>query len=205
MKDADSPYRMKSERTLPNFGGAKNPFHSDEVATDLADWSEPADTALTTRPATEASPVLVTGSLFAEPVVEEKSPLHPAPLVASAQPELPKAAPTVKREKKVLLPAQKATYSLSGEKISRPSVLSRLNPLRWFGQSARRPERKPVQTELSLDRVRVVRNELNDADLEVISAGRKPTVKLVKPAGTTNGTLNRLTARVFGTGSTMIQ
>jgi len=39
----------------------------------------------------------------------------------------------------------------------------------------------PVQTELSLDRVRVVRNDLSDADLEVVPAKKTKSAPAVKP------------------------
>jgi hypothetical protein len=54
----------------------------------------------------------------------------------------------------------------------------KLNPFRW--RSHHRPagtavpparHRSPVQGELSLDKIKVVRNDLTDADLEIVSAG----------------------------------
>src|SRR5262249_57655628 len=47
--------------------------------------------------------------------------------------------------------------------------------LRGEGTSRRktitRPSRKPVQVELSLDRIKVVRNDLSDTDFEVVAGG----------------------------------
>ena len=53
----------------------------------------------------------------------------------------------------------------------------------WFRHAGGRPAKAaiprftkpPVQGELSLERVRVVRNDLSDADLEVVPAGRSAT------------------------------
>ena len=67
----------------------------------------------------------------------------------------------------------------------------------------------PVQGELSLDRIRVVRNDLSDADLEVLAA-RPPTApaspELALPtgkrAGVAAGRWAKVNARFFGAGRT---
>lgn len=56
------------------------------------------------------------------------------------------------------------------------SWLRWLNPFRWGSK----PAEASVQPEFSLDQVRVVRNDLSDADLEVISS-KKPKAQ-AKPA-----------------------
>lgn len=55
---------------------------------------------------------------------------------------------------------------------------------------------KPVQGELSLDRVRVVRNDLTDADLEIVSPA---AVRCGRKSSSENGAWGRLAARVFDT------
>jgi len=82
----------------------------------------------------------------------------------------------------------------------------KLNPLQLFSRRRAKPrsaeprvDEKPVQGELSLERVRVVRNDLADADLDGSSpggvrGGRKPS-----PG---EGAWGRLSARVFGTETT---
>jgi hypothetical protein len=61
-----------------------------------------------------------------------------------------------------------------------------------------------VQAELSLEKVKPLRNELNDCDVEIIQTGaaagrRNPKAVLVRPqpAGAF-GALNRLTTKWFG-------
>jgi hypothetical protein len=64
-----------------------------------------------------------------------------------------------------------------------------------------------LQTELSLDKVKVVRNDLSDSDLEVVPAGRQesrpPAANGARVAGT-NGSAarvwGRMAGRVLGTG-----
>ena len=85
----------------------------------------------------------------------------------------------------------------------------------WFGAARGKvvkpaiPQfpKPPVQGELSLDRVRVVRNDLRDADLEVVPAGeRAARAKLAgaphdeaKP-GLAEGRWGRVANRIFGAG-----
>ncbi len=69
---------------------------------------------------------------------------------------------------------------------SAPPALSKSSPfLRWArGKNPFQPKRTlkkgavPVQGELLLERVRVVRNDLNETDLEVVPATRRPEATL---------------------------
>jgi hypothetical protein len=86
------------------------------------------------------------------------------------------------------------------------SRMRKLNPIKSFAVSrskqtfahARSLER-PVQGELSLERVRVVRNDLADADLEVLPPGSARRERKTLPE---EGAWRRLAARVFGTETT---
>jgi hypothetical protein len=61
----------------------------------------------------------------------------------------------------------------------------------------------PVQGELSLDRVRVMRNDLTDADLEVVAAKPKLTAQVAdKPAQEAPSPMDRVTATLLGAGRT---
>lgn len=64
--------------------------------------------------------------------------------------------------------------------------------------------KSPVQGELSLDRVKVVRNDLSDADLEVVTARSKsaPALVVVEPVGRPEGARARMTTRLFRVGKT---
>ena len=67
--------------------------------------------------------------------------------------------------------------------------------------------KQPVQSELSLDKIKVVRNDLSDADLEVVTARQPaaPTISAPGPrseegTGVAQSTLGRVTTRIFGAG-----
>ena len=67
----------------------------------------------------------------------------------------------------------------------------------------------PVQGELSLDKIKVVRNDLSDADLEVVPAKQPaapasaaPGVRAEERAGVGEGSWGRVTTRMFGAGKT---
>lgn len=62
------------------------------------------------------------------------------------------------------------------------SWLKKLNPLVWFENrkptepraSISRSSKRPVQGELSLDNIKVMRNDLSDADVEIVPARSRP-------------------------------
>jgi hypothetical protein len=66
----------------------------------------------------------------------------------------------------------------------------------------------PVQSELSLDKVQVVRNDLSDADFEVVTAKMpvgsqsEPSALLQHEVRSSGNTWDRVTARIFGVGQT---
>jgi len=216
---------MRTENLLPKFGSEKNPFGTSPVP-EVAK-PQPAKAPATAAEAPKPEPAnsepmkLVTHSLF------EPRPASAPPLVAPvavveavtvSQPEPVNLAPSepvsvtpvrvepqVKRP--VAMPAKK--------RVSLAAWVRKLNPLAYLparisgGKPAKsRVTRAPVQTELSLERVKVMRNDLSDADLEVVPARpAKPVVAApaVRPASrpepVTAGeatTWNRLTSRFFG-------
>ena len=74
---------------------------------------------------------------------------------------------------------------------------------------ASRAGRKPVQTELSLDRIQVVRNDLRDTDLEIVPgrlmgmpSGASPVLASVMRPESTG--LGRLASRLMGVEQTHI-
>ena len=56
----------------------------------------------------------------------------------------------------------------------------------WWGRKGARLE-VPVQTELSLDTVQVVRNDLSDADVEVVTPARAVVGRMRGGGGRTMG------------------
>jgi hypothetical protein len=202
-KPMPSPYKMKSARFLPKFGSPKNPF-----ARAKSDSAKPA------------SDRLETGSLFGdEPKAE---PAAPAPIPAAKAPVAKETKPIVEPEKKIeakpanAAPAAAAPTAKAPKSAGVAEFIKKLNPLKHLPK--RRPEARPArpkvaraaQGELSLEKVRPLRNELNDSDLEFVA-----TPKLVS-TGTAGSTLlasrtpkmttwGRLTSRVIGAVETQTQ
>jgi hypothetical protein len=88
-----------------------------------------------------------------------------------------------------------ATGWLAGalKKINPP--LCRAHAAPHTNSTVPRFDKQPVQGELSLDHVRVMRNDLSDADLEVVTIGAAGAAARTAP---TENTWGRLTSRVFG-------
>ena len=91
-------------------------------------------------------------------------------------------------------------------------LLKKLNPLGYLPKPSRnqpKAGRTAVQTELSLERIKVIRNDLHDADLEIVAP--KPAGKSVAPpsrlqtlAKTEAAALGRMTAKFFGAEETQV-
>jgi hypothetical protein len=205
MRDHASRYQMRTENLLPKFVSDKNPFAA-QAETGKRDAANPPTSA--PEPSAPASAKSETGSLFdpppsaAEPRADARVEAKQQPALASATPARPAAAPAKKRA------------PIGG-------WLNKLNPLKHLPArtaTAKRAKsqavRPPVQTEMSLERVKVVRNDLSDADLEIIPARPAQPERLVKPeqpalrggqAGAEPTTAwGRLTSRIFGPGQTQI-
>jgi hypothetical protein len=82
--------------------------------------------------------------------------------------------------------------------------LSLLPPRRGEGGRGR-PARKHVQTELTLEKVRVVRNDLSDADFEIVPgrlmglpSGASPILSHAGSSAGEPGTWSRLTSKLMG-------
>lgn len=220
MKETVSPYRMRTANLLPKFGSPKNPFapapKTEPITPERTATPTPAPAIAAAKPVpAKTEPVkMETISLFdAKPIespapakVTEAQPVAVQPVKAEPAPtKLPSAAKVV--------PARKP-MPLAGW-IKKVNPLSYL-PTRELGvKNAIRSKgvRTPVQAELSLEKVKVVRNDLSDTDLEIIPA------KLAKPAELPNvsnpviqpitktepTTWNRMTSRVLGAGQTLIR
>ena len=90
--------------------------------------------------------------------------------------------------------------------------LGKANPFSRFAEFARPKKstipcftKPPIQSELCLDKVQVVRNDLSDADLEVVAVVAPVAPHGVKSAGhceTAGNAWGRLTTRVFGSTQT---
>jgi hypothetical protein len=228
-REAVSPYRMRTPNLLPKFGSPKNPFAQKPKAEPtvrelpaqpaIASAAQPAQVKaepakLETAPLFEATP-----SAPAVPVkaVETRTvmaqPVQPAP---PAQPVLP-----VQPAKAEPIPAQPAiapSVVPARQPVPWGEWAKKLNPLKYLPTpkpgarqvSRTRPARAPVQAELSLEKVKVVRNDLSDTDLEIVApqatglpgtAG--PMLRNMTRTQPTNW--NRMTSSVVGAVQTMIR
>ena len=186
--DGDSRYRVTSQRLLPHFGARQNPFS-------CGDKAEPVRTA----PGTPG---------------EHAPKVEPPPArVASASMTEREAAPARKAESRTALAKSKlhaltavlrrcAAALLDGCKARLAALFARRRS-RAAKPAIPRFDKTPVQTELSLDRIKVLRNDLCDADLEVVPA-KPPTpsaapakLAVVKPA-VADTAWGRMTGRIIG-------
>lgn len=190
LKQGNGRYRVSRERLLPEFGGRSNPFR--------------------TRSDVEKEHV----------TAREGAERESSGVSASTSAALPVAGPTSAYEKQ-------QTKEKSREKGTLRPTAPRLKLAEWAGKCMLRIPTgmhlrglkpatvisklpKPlVQGELSLDRVKVVRNDLSDTDLDVIRC--KPQVPAGKaapgPEGRqelepVDGSWSKLTGRLFGAGKT---
>ena len=145
LKDCTARYRMRHPGSMPKFGSGKNPFQAKSERLQAA-ASRPAESCQQVDSPTA-------------PAVNPAEPKETASVAPAVTP-----APTVSAGK------HKPSRSLlSGILVSIRSVLRK--PWSKAPRPPRRPvARPPVQAELSLDCVKVLRNDLSDADLEVVAA-----------------------------------
>jgi hypothetical protein len=213
MKDIDSRYQMRSANLLPKFGSAKNPFvtvpKTESVKAELPESqksvpavSRVASVVRSTAPLTEREP-------------KEERPAATVPEVTSEAVSLEKS----ELKNSEIAPATPISAS-SREPLPIGKWLKKLNPLAYLPLPLRMPGRKSVkpsyshiQTELSLEKVRVVRNDLSETDLEVVRVRAKAVdvfkapAAQVQPVAMKSGptTWGRLTSRIFGPQETQIR
>jgi hypothetical protein len=153
LKPEAARYRMSDPRAMPRFGSGRNPFQARKTLSPDAPLA-PVSSAATT-PAVEAPGPVVTPKV--EPVA-----------VAAAETE-PQARP------------EPATVAKSEWKRKLAGWIGKLRSRRQPKKPKRatpvRPARGPVQGELSLDAIQVVRNDLSDSDFEVVARKTGPTAK----------------------------
>lgn len=149
LKKPEHRYHLPGETALPKFGGKKNPFR----ATVFPDKTE--------------TPEIVESATVPEfAAVESTAPIQPTP------PRPTGAAPG---------PAHSIKPEPAAPTQAREPVAARTSPFKalllWGRAKKANPARalagRPlVQGELSLDRVKVVRNDLSETDFEIVPLGR---------------------------------
>ncbi len=165
LHSASSRYQLQ-KGALPKFESSKNPFAAKpQPGTDEEPSLiklTPAEMAAASLKETQRLPLLVPKPMVPPPAPKPVEPAQPAQPVAPGQ--VPAAV---------------------------DSWLKKLNPLVWWGN--RKPaeatpalprfSKRPVQGELSLDNIKVMRNDLSDADVEVVTAKSRPPAAPVIAAG----------------------
>jgi hypothetical protein len=198
---------MKGPGFLPKFGSSKNPF----ARPPKTDSVKPAPTQMETDSLFENEPKKASAPIQKAPVVKETKPIVEPEKKIEAKPVA--AAPAAPAT--TVAPAAPAAPVAKQAKTGRlAGLLKKLNPLahlpkRQPGARSAKPKaaRAAVQGELSLEKVRVVRNELNDCDIEfvttktVVSTGTTGTILPERPRPGLS-TWGRLTSRVIGAAET---
>jgi hypothetical protein len=160
-KDGPSTYKMRSEAALPKFAAAK-------------------------RPISLVPPTSLEKSQMQIPLFDQKGPAVRLAVVEGAPTPLRHGAAmnSMVVPLKVTSPKPKADAKRD-EARSSARFWDSLKQFFFGRQVSRKASRPVVQTELALDKIAVIRNDLSDADLEVVTVERKrPTqTTLVKGDG----------------------
>jgi hypothetical protein len=149
LKEATARYQMSDPRVMPRFVSPRNPFKTGKASLEA-----------TREPVRTSPPARIKAPTTSEPKPEKASPLP-----ATAEPKRASAKQASESRLKRLLAGCKGKLSgvfRAREKKPKAAVQPR-------------PRGGPVQGELSLDAITVVRNDLSDTDFEVVSM-RAPEV-----------------------------
>jgi len=166
--DPSVAYRVNKRACLPKFNDGKNPFSSKGTEPESA----PAAKAVPATPAAPVAPVVPVAPKAEVPVVQSHG-LTIAQAVAKAK----KTAARLSNK-----PADQPVFTPT-PRLARPGWTTRLNPFRPPEQVA--PLQVPQQAELSLDSVKVMHNDLADADVEIVpvkSHNEPPAPPVLPPA-----------------------
>src|SRR5258708_26563784 len=217
MKDMPARSRLRTAALLAKFGWPKNPFAAPAKA-------EP-------KPRPGIAPAAVPAQTKPEPVKMETVPLFdgkPKTPPAPAAPKTP-VAPVKATEplREAIQPARPELKSKPARPVAaarKPAAfggwVTRINPLPLLrllkpcANKSPKPRTAPAaaQGELSLEKVKVGRNDLNDADVELLparstvtgsaSSTTSPVMTKTEPK-TGSTTWNRLTSRLLGAGQSL--
>jgi hypothetical protein len=159
LHDSNSRYRMRSANPLPKFGSKKNPFAEKPAATPRL---TPAEIAAAKLKKTQPLPV-----------IESKV-------------QSPKSAVSTNADSEVRI-AKPSFRSRVSEFVRNSMVrILKLNPLKnrkpiAAKRAMSQSNKTPMQTEFSLDHIKVMRNDLSDADVEVVPVKARPVRETIAP------------------------
>ena len=132
------------------------------------------------------------------------SPKNPFTPPVKAEPPPPAIAAPIKKETASDGTKTQKLPTFPAARTRRQTWISKLNPVSiWRGTAPQTLQKAqpPTQTELSLDRVKVVHNDLSDADVEIVPIKSRPLPEAAESALTpANGgdSWSRLGAKIFG-------
>ena len=186
LKDGAHRYSVSRRELLPNFPSKKNPFR--------------AATGVAPRPLSDA----------------ELTPTPPSEVSSSScdnDPAAPASASAVDVKPAQLIPRSLPATNSRTEPIRTNPPIGWRAFLPWVRPKIPKPaiprfEKTMIQCELSLESVKVVRNDLSDSDLEIVptkpnaSAQSEPTRPLTPQSRTNERSWERLTGRFLGAGKT---
>ena len=194
LRDGDSPYRFTSQRFLPQFGPARNPFTGREQAKS-AHTEAPSPGHTGDNGAALAKPAIPASK--GEPGATPQKEVGPRPVRAKFDARM--RAEALWRRLAALLSGWqvklRGVFARSGSKAAKSAIPRFPKPA--------------VQGELSLERIQVVRNDLSDADLEIVPAKpmatpatATPAPRLIVKAEGAKSAWGRVTSRILGAGRT---
>jgi hypothetical protein len=151
MKETPGLYVMRRENLLPKFAPGRNPFAAPE-----------ANSNSKSAPVADESKA---------PAATVEHTAAPRPVEFKKKQRLP-ALTDANRPGRMLMALRWVANALGAAWHH----ARKMNPLRWWAGRRRvaksgmpKFQKLPIQGELSLDRVKVVRNDLSDADLDVVT------------------------------------
>lgn len=178
LHDANTRYRLR-EGALPKFESPKNPFARARVESKMT----PAETAAANLKKTQLLPVLEEQK---QKIVEAVQPV--------VRDEVRPAVASEAAQKNVPMKETKTSNATPQAPAVVNSWLKKLNPMVWLGSRKTAEQSKsviprfgnprfgnnkaPVQGELSLDNIKVMRNDLSEADVEVVPVKARPAKKV---------------------------
>ena len=189
MRDAETRYRVTGQRLLPQFGAGRNPFSN----TGKAEPAQPGPRSPGDhKPDGVPQEIRSNPPLSGEQEAAPRSSLEGWAMPQNTSPQ--RVSGVLRRRRDALLDEWKTKLAelLAKRrcKAAKPAIPRFTKP--------------PVQGELSLDRIKVVRNDLSDADLEVVPAKppTAPAMRAVEKAAGAENAWGRVTARVLGVSKT---
>ena len=192
VKGTEGRYRLTRQRLLPQFGTARNPFSSRENSALVQTEAHPPEDPGAKGASEERSGI---------PSSCEK-PAAGFPSAVQDQVISPNGSCPGPKE----TPRSRAVAFLGGWRTRVSRLLGRRR-VKSAKPTIPRFTKQPVQSELSLDRIKVMRNDLTEADLEVVVASQ-PSAPAISAQGSRSkeGTVvpqtawGQVTTRIFGAG-----